>query len=260
MDVEGLKKVSREFEFRLTKLRKKITDLAGEEFNPNSVIDRYGADTARIFMLSDSPPERNLDWSNSGIEGSRKFIVKVWSFFKKLKFNEKDICKSVSLKNNSPSDLNKQLHLCIEKVTRSLDNFQYNVAVASLREFANYFFSIKNEDNSVGLHKALSNWVIMISPLAPHLAEELWQILGYKSLAAEQNWPKYENKFLIEDNINLIIQINGKKKLVMNIKKGLTKEQTERAILGDITIKKIIEGKNYKKIIIVPDRVVNLVL
>ena len=100
----------------------------------------------------------------------------------------------------------------------------------------------------------------MISPLAPHLAEELWQILGYKSLVSEQKWPKYENKFLTEENINLIVQINGKKKLVINIKKGLTKEQTERIVLENSTIIKIIESNNYKKIIIVPDRVVNLVI
>ena len=99
----------------------------------------------------------------------------------------------------------------------------------------------------------------MISPLAPHLAEELWKILGYKSLVAEQMWPKYENKFLIEDNINLIIQINGKKKLVVNIKKGLTKEQTKQTILDNSAIQKIIKDKNYKKIIIVPDRIVNFV-
>ena len=100
----------------------------------------------------------------------------------------------------------------------------------------------------------------MISPLAPHLAEELWQILGYKSLVSEQKWPRYENKFLTEENINLIVQINGKKKLVMNIKKGLTKEQTERIVLENSSIIKIIESNNYKKIIIVPDRVVNLVI
>ena len=238
---------------KMSKSKKNIVD-------PVSIIENYGADTARIFMLSDSPPERNLDWSNSGIEGSRKFIVKVWSFFKRLKFNEKDIYKSDLLESDDPSGLIKHLHLCIEKVTKSLDNFQYNVAVASLREFANYFFSLQKENNNGELHKALSNWVIMISPLAPHLAEELWKILGYKSLVAEQAWPKYDNKLLVEENINLIIQINGKKKLVINIKKGLTKEQTERTILDNSTIKKIIENYNYKKIIIVPDRVVNLVI
>ncbi|GIR46585.1 MAG: hypothetical protein CM15mP56_1610 [Alphaproteobacteria bacterium] len=94
-------------------------------------------------MLSDSPPERNLDWSNSGIEGSRKFIVKVWNYFNRLKFNKKDLNKTTSFENDNTSSLKKQLHFCIEKVTKSLDNFQYNVAVASLREFANYFFTLK---------------------------------------------------------------------------------------------------------------------
>ena len=237
---------------KMSKSKKNIVD-------PVSIIENYGADTARIFMLSDSPPERNLDWSNSGIEGSRKFIVKVWNYFNRIKLNEMDINKTSLLESVNSLDLIKQLHFCIEKVTKSLDNFQYNVAVASLREFANYFFTLNPKDNNK-LHEALSKWVIMMSPLAPHLAEELWQLLGYKSLVSEQKWPKYEDKFLIEKNINLIVQINGKKKLVMNIKKGLTKEQTERIVLENSTIIKIIESNNYKKIIIVPDRVVNLVI
>ena len=239
---------------KMSKSKKNIVD-------PVSIIENYGADTARIFMLSDSPPERNLDWSNSGIEGSRKFIVKVWNFFNSLVFNEKDLNKDTLFENDNTLDLRKQLHICIEKVTKSLDNFQYNVAVASLREFANYFFSVKPDKyNNSLLHEALSNWVIMISPLAPHLAEELWQKLGHKSLVSLQKWPKHENKFLTEENTNLIVQINGKKKLVMNIKKGLTKEQTEKIVLENSSIIKIIESSNYKKIIIIPDRVVNLVI
>ena len=237
---------------KMSKSKKNIVD-------PVSIIKNYGADTARIFMLSDSPPERNLDWSNSGIEGSRRFIVKVWSYFNSLKIDKKEIDKTVSPENDNILDLRKQLHFYIEKVTKSLDNFQYNVAVASLREFANYLFTFKPKYNKT-LHEALSNWVIMMSPLVPHLAEELWQLLGYKSLVSEQKWPIYENKFLTEDNINLIVQINGKKKLVINIKKGLTKEQTEKIVLENSAIIKIIEKNNYKKIIIIPDRVVNLVI
>ena len=237
----------------MSKSKKNIVD-------PVSIIKNYGADTARIFMLSDSPPERNLDWSNSGIEGSRKFIVKVWNFFNKIKFN--NVNKNSSYHINNAPDLIKKLHVCIEKVTKNLDNFQYNVAVASLREFANYFFTleIKSTDNNSILHNALSDWVIMISPLTPHLAEELWKLLGYKNLVAEQKWPEYEKKFLIEKNINLIIQINGKKKLVMNVQKGLTKEETEKFVLESIDLKKILKNNSYKKIIIIPDRVVNLVI
>ncbi len=238
---------------KMSKSKKNIVD-------PVAIIENYGADTARIFMLSDSPPERNLDWSNSGIEGSRKFIVKVWSYFNRLKCSEKGIVKTAMPQNDDSLDIRKRLHYCIEKVTKSIDNFQYNVAVATLREFANYFFTLNTKDNNNTLHEALSKWVIMISPLAPHLAEELWQLLGYKGLVSEQKWPKYENKFLTEENINLIVQINGKKKLVINLKKGLTKEQTERIVLENSTIIEIIKNNNYKKIIVVPDRVVNLVI
>ena len=100
----------------------------------------------------------------------------------------------------------------------------------------------------------------MMSPLVPHLAEELWQLLGYKSLVSEQKWPKYKNEFLKEENVNLIVQVNGKKKLVINIKKGLTKEQTERIVLENSNIIKIIESNKYKKIVVVPNRVVNIVI
>ena len=248
---------------------KKITPIKSEKMSkskknivdPVDIIENYGADTARIFMLSDSPPERNLDWSNSGIVGARKFIVRVWVFFKKLNLNKLDISETTSNEKERSSELVKKLHFCIEKVTKSLDNFQYNVAVAALREFANYLFTLKPKNyNNTTFREALSKWVIMISPLAPHLAEELWKILGYKNLVAEQNWPNYENKFLIEKNINLIIQVNGKKKLVINIKKGLTKELTEKCVLENAVVKETLKNKNYKKIIIVPDRVVNLVI
>ena len=248
------KKVSAIKSEKMSKSKKNIVD-------PVSIIDNYGADTARIFMLSDSPPERNLDWSNSGIEGSRRFIVRVWNFFNNMKFDKKEVTKIDKHTNQYSSNLQKKLHFCIEKVTKSLDNFQYNVAVAALREFANHFFTYKQEYNDSNLlHKVLSKWVIMISPLAPHLAEELWKILGYKSLVAEQKWPKYEDKFLTEDNINLIVQINGKKKLLMNIKKGLTEEQTKKLVLENTSIKEILKNRNYKKIIIIPNRVANLVI
>ncbi len=237
---------------KMSKSKKNIVD-------PVSIIENYGADTARIFMLSDSPPERNLDWSNSGIEGSRRFIVKVWNYFNRLEVDKKEIDETVSPENDNISELRKQLHFCIEKVTKSLNNFQYNVAVASLREFANYLFTFKPKYNKT-LYEALSNWVIMISPLVPHLAEELWRLLGYKSLVSQQRWPIYDNKLLTEEYINLIVQVNGKKKLVVNAKKGLTKEQTEKIVLENSAIIRIIEKNNYKKIIIIPDRVVNLVI
>ncbi|OUU62775.1 MAG: leucine--tRNA ligase [Alphaproteobacteria bacterium TMED62] len=248
------KKVSAIKSEKMSKSKKNIVD-------PVSIIKDYGADTARIFMLSDSPPERNLDWSNSGIEGSRKFIIKIWNFFNKLNFKENNYDKNLEFEDYKSSDFIKKMHLCIYKVTKNLDNFQYNVAVASLREFSNYFLSLKlNNNNNEILHKVLSIWVIMIGPIAPHFAEELWKILGHETLLAEQPWPKSDERFLQETNINFIIQINGKKKCVVNLPKGLTKDQIENIVLENDDIKKMLINNNIKKIIIIPDRVANLVV
>ena len=248
------KKVSAIKSEKMSKSKKNIVD-------PVFIIDNYGADTARIFMLSDSPPERNLDWSNSGIEGSRKFITKIWGFFNKLTYKNNKYDKNFKFENYRSSDLIKRLHLCIFKVTKNLDNFQYNVAVASLREFSNYFLSLKldNDKNEI-IHEILSKWVIMIGPIAPHFAEELWKILGYDSLLAEQSWPKYDKRFLEETNVNLIVQINGKKKSVINLPKGLSTDEVEKIVLESTSIKNIIKNNNIKKIIIIQDRVANLVV
>ena len=245
------KKVSAIKSEKMSKSKKNIVD-------PVSIISEYGADTARIFMLSDSPPERNLDWSNSGIEGSKKFIIKIWNYFNRLDFSRKDINKSSDSISDQSLELIKKTHLCIEKVTRSLDSFQYNVAVAALREFANFFLNVKLE--TVTLHDTLSKWVVMMSPLTPHFAEELWQILGYKNLVTEENWPEYNRKLFEENTINLIIQVNGKKKLVINIRKGLNESETKELVLNNDKVKDALTKNTIKKLIVVPDRVVNLVI
>ncbi len=248
------KKVSAIKSEKMSKSKKNIVD-------PVSIIEDYGADTARIFMLSDSPPERNLDWSNSGIEGARKFITKVWNYFNQLKLDNENISKPNKGKDLISIELIKKMHFCVEKVTKNLDAFQYNVAVAALREFANFFLNIKidKELNST-LYEALSKWVIMMSPITPHFAEELWKILGNKTFVTEQDWPKYDKEFLVESNINLIIQINGKKKLVINVKKGLDKSKTEKIVLNNTKVKEILNTSTLKKLIVIPDRVVNLVI
>ena len=245
---------------KMSKSKKNIVD-------PVNIIKEYGADTARIFMLSDSPPERNLEWSSSGIEGAKKYIHKIWVYFNNIEFH-KD-----KTKNNIDDDykdalsikLRQQMHFCIQKVTQNLDSFQYNVAVATIREFSNLFLQTKpdkkNLDLSKSLYKALTSWVIMISPLMPHLAEELWKKLGnLNSLACEQPWPKVNKKYIEIKNINLVVQINGKKKLIINLKKGLSKEETKKNVLKELDTKGLLKNTTINKFIIIPDRIANLVI
>jgi leucyl-tRNA synthetase len=156
------------------------------------------------------------------------------------------------------------MYICIDKVTMNLDNFQYNVAVASLREFSNFFLSYKfdrnNSDIKSALKHALTNWIIMISPIIPHLAEELWSTMGYDNLVVYQDWPKTNKNYIKEENINLVIQINGKKKLIQSIARGLSKNEVSDIAIKCLVNKGLYQNQKLKKIIVVPDKVANLVI
>ena len=215
-------------------------------------------------MLSDSPPERNLEWSNNGIEGAKKFILKIWRYFNNIEICHNEINNDI-VHEKEAKKLEKNMHFCIDKVTKSLENFQYNVAVASLREFSNHFLTIKdikkNKRMNNILFEALSNWVIMLAPLMPHFAEELWKILGNKNtLVTDQKWPKADISILQENKVNLIIQVNGKKKDVLNIEKGLSKEVIKGLAVSFLKNQNNLKEKKVKKIIVVPDRIVNIVI
>jgi len=245
---------------KMSKSKKNIVD-------PVEIIKNYGADTARIFMLSDSPPERNLEWSNAGIEAAKKYINKIWKYFNEIDLNSETFDSHIlDYKYKDPIALTlvKKMHICIDKVTTSLNKFQYNVAVSSLREFSNFFLNYKldkkNIDNRKALKLALSNWVIMISPLMPHLAEELWHNMGNKLLVVNQKWPKVDINYIKENFINLVIQINGKKKLIQNIPEGLSKEEISDIAIKCLIKKGMYQNQKLKKIIAIPDKIVNLVI
>ena len=245
---------------KMSKSKKNIVD-------PVEIIKNYGADTARIFMLSDSPPERNLEWSNSGIEAAKKYIHKIWKYFNEIDLPKNDYNIDIinhDYKDPVALDLIQKMHFCINKVTKNLDSFQYNVAVASLREFSNIFLAYKLDldttDNYKALNLALSNWVIMISPLMPHLAEELWNNMGNRLLVVDQKWPKVDTNYIKENDINLMIQINGKKKMIHNISKGLSKNEISAIAIKCLIDKGLYQNQKLKKIIVIPDRIVNLVI
>ena len=161
--------------------------------------------------------------------------------------------------------LREKTHYYIDKVTKSLESFQYNVSVAQIREFSNIFLSFdittKNQQKLIALKFSLTKWIIIISPMIPHLAEELWKILGYEdSLASSQSWPKANLSLIKETTVNIVVQVNGKKKLILNIPKDLTAEQTKHLLMGKEDIKKIIKDKKIKKIITIPNKIFSLVI
>ena len=189
-----------------------------------------------------------------------------WNFFSNIDLKYIDITNvyKYNYTDSNAKQFIQRMHVCIYKVTKSLNNFQYNVAVATLREFSNIFFykslNKNNDDINISLKEALTNWVIMISPIMPHLAEDLWKTLGYNSLVANQKWPSANKEYLDNEEINLIIQINGKKKILLSLKKGLSREETEKIALETLKKNFMLKDKNIKKIIVIPDKIVNLVI
>jgi leucyl-tRNA synthetase len=234
---------------------------------PVGIIDAYGADTARLFMLSDTPPERNLEWADAGIEGAFKYINRLWklvlSFTNEFSIKEQPIFLAIDGYKEYQQTIIKLNHKTIFAVQNELEKMGFNRAIAKIREFSNALekFEIRNEDDQKIMQFSLTNLTLLISPFVPHLAEELWQILGNQTMIARIASPlKYDEKLIIDDEVNIAVQINGKLKTVLAMPKLSSKEELEKATLADEIVQKNIAGKEIKKIIIVPDKLINIVV
>ena len=184
---------------KMSKSKKNIVD-------PITIIEKYGADTARLFILSDSPPERDLDWSDSGVEGCWKFLKRIWTHFENYKFD----AENVELLNKLDKDnlnLRQQIHICIKEATESIEDFKYNSAVASIRKLSNILLTQKEKSKNIITEQViLEGWksfILMLAPMTPHIAEELWHILYKDKLISDCSWPEV-NYNIIENNSCLL--------------------------------------------------------
>ncbi len=213
----------------------------GNIVDPDSMIKNYGADALRLFILFAAPPETELEWDERGLEGAFKFLNRVWRIQDNL----------VSIP--SPEIL-KVLHKTIKKVSADFDEFKFNTAIASLMELTNAIYQLGADK------KVFENLVIMLSPIVPHFAEELWQILGNRESIFKSSWPKYDHKFLVEENVEMVVQVNGKLRSKIQVPVGISEDSLKKLVLEDQKLTSWLEGKIPKKIVIVPQKLVNLVL
>ena len=237
---------------KMSKSKKNVVD-------PQKIIDSFGADTARFFMLSDSPPDRDMEWSDSGVEGSWRFLNKLWKFVHNLEV--------INVKTSLPSKLSNQnkelltdLNIAIQEITKSIESFTFNIAIASIRTLFNKLSSYKvstDEDNSILLF-VTNKLLIMINPMAPHLAEELWQTLNNEGMICHANWPEVNDVFLEKNNVKIPIQVNGKMRAVIEVPPDLNKEDLEKLALNEKNVLKFLNG-SPKKSIIIPNRIINFV-
>ena len=213
----------------------------GNIVDPDSIIQEYGADTLRLFILFAAPPETELEWDERGIEGAFKFLNRVW----RIREN---------LKEKADPRLTRFLHKTIKKVSADIEEFKFNTAIAGLMELVNAIYQ-SGADKEV-----FSKLIILLSPIAPHFCEELWQGLGNQETILKADWPEYDESLLIEENITIAVQVNGKHRGNIVVSKDIAQEQLKQRCLNEPGIRKWIEDKPAKKIIVVPGKLVNIVL
>lgn len=213
----------------------------GNIVDPDSIISKYGADTLRLFILFAAPPETELEWDDRGIDGAFRFLNRVWRI-------------QENLVEKSEDSLYRIMHKTIKKVSEDIESFKFNTAIASLMEFVNAIYQ-SSADKEI-----FSNLLIMLAPIAPHFCEELWQVLGNKESIFKADWPKHDERMLVEDSLTIIIQVNGKLRSKIDIPAEISQDELKTLVLADEKVKSWIQDKPIRNFIIVPKKLVNIVL
>jgi leucyl-tRNA synthetase len=219
--------------------------------DPLHIISAFGADTARWFVLSDSPPERDVEWTAAGAEAAYKHLNRVWNL--SVKIAEMDPNASGS----GDEDLLREMHKAIRDVTLGVESFGFNAAIAKLYAFTNTL--AKSKAGAAAQKQAIMALAQLMSPMTPHLAEAVWEAQGGEGLVATAAWPAADESMLVEDSVTLPIQINGKRRGEITVAKDLDKAEVEKRALAHEAVQKALNGGAPKKVIVVPGRIVNVV-
>ncbi len=236
--------------------------------DPTEIIDQYGADTARWFVLSDSPPERDVEWTEAGIEGAWRFTQRLWRIISE---NTKSAAPIDATSPKAYSDdalaMRRATHKSIETITGDLEGFRFNRAVARVYEFANAISAFTKDlkspladDLAYVLREALETLIILLAPMMPHLAEEAWEKLGHTVLVVDTPWPVSDPGLLVDETITIAVQINGKRRAEIQIAPDSDNKVVEETALKVDNVAKEIDGKTLRKVIVVPNRIVNIVV
>ncbi|MCM8558072.1 leucine--tRNA ligase [Sphingomicrobium sediminis] len=223
---------------KMSKSKRNVVD-------PDPMVERYGVDAVRWFMLSDSPPERDLEWSEGGIEGANRFVQRVWK-----------LAGTVRTGEGEDKALDRKRHQAIAAVTDAIENLQFNKAIAALYELVG---TIEKAQNSATRDDVIDTMLLLVEPMAPHLAEEAHAMRGGAQMLATSAWPTHDPSKLVEDEATIVVQVNGKLRDKMIVPRGMAKDEVEAKALGLEKIRAQLGGNAPKKVIVVPDRLVNIV-
>jgi leucyl-tRNA synthetase len=231
--------------------------------DPAIIIQAYGADTARLFMLSDSPPERDLEWTDQGIDGAWRYVNRLWRLVEGRRADLPAERSAPATPESAPGVALKRLvHRSIASVTTEIDRLHFNKAVALVRELSNAIEAFEPEDEADRdvLREAIETLVRLVGPMLPHLAEELWQRLGHGTILADTPWPVADAAWLAADTITIALQVNGKRRGEIALPAGAAEAVVREQALADEAVQRAMAGKPARRVIVVPDRIVNVVV
>ena len=244
----------------------KMSKSLGNVVSPEEILAKYGADTARLFILFAAPPERELEWSDQGVEGSFRFLNRIWRIVQHFEpvLAQKVTSYDHGNLNDTDKELRRVLHSSIQKVTSDIETrFNFNTAISTMMELVNALYAYKEaakEPNAGLVYEAISDLIKMLSPFVPHITEELWRgAIDTDSSVHNQSWPECDEEALKVDNVEIVLQVNGKVRGRLTVPAAATKEDLEKIALADANVKAHIGDATIRKIICVPGRLVNIV-
>ncbi len=244
---------------KMSKSRKNVVD-------PDQLINRYGADTSRLFSLFAAPPEKDLEWSDKGVEGAYRFLNRIWAIVYKNRSkiqNSKSKIDDVATLQPAAQNLLRKTHQTIKRVTTDIEReYHFNTAVAALMELVNELgvFQPTDEDDWAVFRRSIESVLLLLSPFSPHITDELWEAIGNPPSVLQQEWPEWSEEIAKEEEIELVIQVNGKVRAKVMVPEGLPDEVIKERTLKEPKIKEILNGKTAKKIFVVKGRLVNIVI
>ncbi len=243
----------------------KMSKSKGNVVDPNALIDRYGADTARLFSLFAAPPEKDLDWSDQGVEGSFRFLNRVWKLvFETLPFIREARPVVVAELDDTARGLRRTTHKTIRKVSEDIESrFHFNTAISAIMELVNTIqsFSPKNQPANAGvLREAVESVVLMLAPFVPHFSEELWELLGHQGGVESTGWPAFDPAAAIDEELLIVVQVNGKLRGRITVPADMAEGAVKEAALADERVRSYIEGQSVRKVVYVPGKLLNIVV
>ena len=232
----------------------KMSKSRGNVVNPDHIVEEYGADALRLYEMFMGPLEASLPWSMTGVNGVRNFLDRTWRMI--VDQNSETLTPNPAVNDSDPSpEQNKFLHRTIQAVSHDVANIEFNTAIARMMEFVNFFTK-----QSTRPQVAMEKLVLMLAPLAPHICEELWRVLGHDETLAYEPWPEFEESLTKDDTVEIPVQIMGKVRSRIEVAAAANKDQIEASARDDERIQELLSGHEIVKVVVVPGRMINFVV